>query len=298
MNSKNIFVSIIGRTNVGKSSLLNSIIGEKISMVSEKAQTTRTKITGVLTKDNIQYVFIDTPGIHKSKNKLSEHMDKAVRDSVSEIDAVIFVADVSRNISEHEKELIEGYKLSKAPVILALNKIDLVSKENLAEQIRKYSEIYDFKSIIPISVINKDGIDLVMNEISKYASEGPHFFPDEMFTDQPERVIAAEIIREKFLILLNEEVPHGIAVTVEEMKERDDKDLLDITANIFCERDSHKGIIIGKNGAMLKKAGSMAREELESFFQIKVNLQCWVKVKQDWRNKEGMIKNFGLDSRK
>ena len=295
---KSGFVTLIGRPNVGKSTLMNHLIGQKIAITSNKPQTTRNKIQTVYTDERGQIVFLDTPGIHKSKNKLSEHMDNVVRDSVSEIDAVIFVADVSKNIFEHEKELIEGYKLSKAPVILALNKIDLVSKENLAEQIRKYSEIYDFKSIIPISVINKDGIDLVMNEISKYASEGPHFFPDEMFTDQPERVIAAEIIREKFLILLNEAVPHGIAVTVEEMKERDDKDLLDNTANIFCERDSHKGIIIGKNGAMLKKAGSMAREELESFFQIKVNLQCWVKVKQDWRNKEGMIKNFGLDSRK
>lgn len=298
MNSKNVFVSIIGRANAGKSSLLNAIIGEKIAMVSDKPQTTRTKITGIMIKDNIQFVFMDTPGMHRAKNKLSEHMVKIVKDSISEIDVILFVADCTKPIGESEKELIEGFKLSKTPVILVLNKIDLISKEKLAELIITYNEAFSFTSIIPISATNNDGVDIVINEVTKYAEEGPHFFPDDMFTDQPEKVIAAEIIREKLLILLNEEVPHGIAVTVEQMRERDDKDILDITANIFCERDSHKGIVIGKNGAMLKKVGSLAREDLENFFQIKVNLQCWVKVKQDWRNKEGMIKNFGLDYRK
>lgn len=298
MISKNLFVSIIGRPNVGKSSLLNKIIGEKIAMVSDKPQTTRTKITGLLNKDGIQYVFMDTPGIHKSKNKLSDHMEQAVKESVSDIEAVLYLVDVSKTLSEKDKEIIDSFKLSKTPVILVLNKIDLIDKEQLVKQISVYSQIHDFAAILPISVANDDGIDLVLDEVSKYAAEGPHFFPDTMFTDQPERVIAAEIIREKLLILLNEEVPHGIAVTVEVMKERDDKDILDIEANIYCEKDSHKGIVIGKNGSMLKKVGTLARQELEEFFQIKVNLKCWVKVKADWRNKEGMIKNFGLDNSK
>lgn len=296
MNTKTAFISIVGRTNAGKSSLLNAIIGEKIAMVSDKPQTTRTKITGVLTKDEVQYVFVDTPGVHKTKTKLGEHMLQAVKDSVADIDIILMVMDVSKKINEQERALIESFRKSKTTVILALNKIDLIDKNQLITVIQEASELYDFDAVIPISVLENDGIDEVLKEIADHAAEGPHYFPDDMLTDQPERVLAAEIIREKLLILLNEEVPHGIAVTVEEMKERDDKDILDISANIFCERDSHKGIVIGKNGAMLKKVGSLARNELESFFEIKVNLQLWVKVKQDWRNKEGMIKNFGLSS--
>lgn len=296
MNTKTAFVSIVGRTNAGKSSLLNAIIGEKIAMVSDKPQTTRTKITGVLTKDDVQYVFMDTPGVHKTKTKLGEHMLQAVKDSVTDIDIILMVMDVSKKINEQERALLESFSKSKATVILALNKIDLIDRNQLISVIQETSELYDFDAVIPISVLENDGVDEVLKEIANHAAEGPHYFPDDMLTDQPERVLAAEIIREKLLILLNEEVPHGIAVTVEEMKERDDKDILDISANIFCERDSHKGIVIGKNGAMLKKVGSLARNELESFFEIKVNLQLWVKVKQDWRNKEGMIKNFGLSS--
>ena len=298
MNSKTAFVTIVGRANAGKSSLLNAIIGEKIAMVSDKPQTTRTKITGVLTQNEVQYVFMDTPGVHKAKTKLGVHMLQTVKDSVSEIDIVLMVIDTSKKIGENEANLIETFKASHTPVILILNKIDLIEKEKLVSIIAECSQMYDFEAIIPISVLNNDGIDIVFSEVTKHAVDGPHYFPDDTLTDQPEKVLAAEIIREKLLQLLNEEVPHGIAVTIEEMKEREDKDILDISANIFCERDSHKGIVIGKNGAMLKKVGSLAREELESFFQIKVNLQCWVKVKQDWRNKEGMIKNFGLDSRK
>lgn len=299
MESKNVFVTIIGRANVGKSSLLNALVGEKIAMVSDKPQTTRTRISGVLTKGDIQYVFMDTPGVqYKIKNKLGEHMNNAVKQSVVDIDAIIFIIDVSKKIGEQDKLIAERVKNTHSPVILLLNKTDLVDKKVVAEKIKEISELYDFSAIIPISAKNNDGVDLVLEEVSKYASDGPHYFPDDAITNQNERVLAAEIIREKLLILLSDEIPHGIAVTVEEMKERNDKDLLDITATIFCERESHKGIIIGKNGSMLKKIGTLAREELEEFFRIKVNLQCWIKVKEDWRNREGIIKNFGLDFRK
>lgn len=299
MDSKNVFVTIIGRTNAGKSSLLNAFLGEKIAIVSDKAQTTRTKITGVLTKNPVQYVFMDTPGVHKPKNKLSEHMMEAVSEAVPGNDVLLLVMDVSRPVSEYETDLIESLKASRAKVILVLNKIDLFdNKEDLIPLIAERSELYPFEAVFPISVINGEGTDELLSEISKYSIEGPHFFPDDTLTDQPERVLAAEIIREKLLMLLKDEVPHGIAVTVETMRERDDKDILDIEANIFCEKDSHKGIVIGRQGSMLKKIGSLSRQDIENFFEIKTNLQLWVKVKHDWRNKEGMIKNFGLNLQK
>lgn len=296
--SKTAFVTIAGRTNAGKSSLLNAIVGEKIASVSSKPQTTRTRITGIKNIDDTQLVFFDTPGLHKPVNKLSEHMLNTVKDSVSDIDAVVFMMDCTRKINDQEINLLKSLNNSKMPIILVLNKIDLLKNKNdLAPVIASLTEQIEFQAVIPVSVTENNGVDIVVNEIIKLAAESPHFFPDDMITDQPEKVLAAEIIREKLLMLLRDEVPHGIAVGVETMTERGDKDILDISAVIYCEKESHKGIIIGKKGAMLKKASTAARLELEDFFQIKVNLQCWVKVKEDWRNREGLIRNFGLSEK-
>lgn len=295
--SKNAFITIVGRANAGKSSLLNALVGEKIAAVSNKPQTTRTKITGVLTKAETQFVFIDTPGMHKAVNKLSEHMLKTVSESVADAEILLMVCDCSKEISQSEKDLIKNFKKNDK-VILVLNKIDLLDKKDaLIEKLSRYTELYDFTEVIPVSVLENDGLDILMDTLTKLAAEGPHYFPDDKFTDQPERVLMAEMIREKALNDLNDEVPHGIAVTIESVSERDAKDgspIMDVTATIFCEKESHKGILIGKGGSMLRKIGSEARQELEEFFRIKVNLQCWVKVKEGWRNREGMIKNFGL----
>ena len=296
--TKNAFITIVGRPNAGKSSLLNALIGEKIAAVSSKPQTTRTKITGVLTKGEIQYVFIDTPGMHKSRDKLSEHMINAINSSVSSIDAALLVVDSQKKPGEAERELLRFLKASRAPVILVINKIDLFDdKELLIPVIKEYASMYDFAEVIPISAMNSDGLDIILDVLSKYTTEGPHFFPDDKFTDQPERVIISEIIREKLLELLSAEVPHGIAVDIETLSERDTKDgegIMDVGAVIYCEKESHKGIVIGKGGAMLKQVGRLAREDIEHFFMIKTNLQLWVKVKEGWRNREGLIKNFGL----
>ena len=293
--TKTVFASIIGRTNAGKSSLLNAIMGEKIASVSSKSQTTRTRITGIKNIGETQLVFMDTPGLHKPKNKLSDHMLDTVKESVKDIDAVIFVCDCTKDINDSEEALLKNMKASKTPIIFVLNKIDLLEKkEDLVPLMADISGKFDPEAIIPISVKDNNGVDLVVGETTRLAQEGPHFFPDDMITDQPEKVLAAEMIREKLLELLEDEVPHGIAVTVETMRERDDKDILDIDAVIYCERESHKGIVIGKKGAMLKKAATLSRQELERFFMIKVNLKCWVKVKEDWRNREGLIRSFGL----
>ena len=299
--TKTVFVTIAGRTNAGKSSLLNALIGEKIASVSSKSQTTRTKITGILNSDETQIVLMDTPGLHKPKNKLSTHMLNTVSESVTDIDVVLFMMDCTRKIGEQEVQLLNNCFSSKTKVILVLNKIDLLTnKSELALKIAQLSGEFPFTAVVPISVKNNDGIDLVIEEVKKLAVESPHYFLDDMITDQPEKVIASEIIREKLLNLLQDEVPHGVAVGVETMKERDNskgETILDVSATIYCERESHKGIIIGKGGSMLKKASTLARQELENFFQIKVNLQCWVKVKEDWRNREGIIRNFGLSEK-
>lgn len=296
--SRTAFITIAGRTNAGKSSLLNAIVGEKIASVSSKPQTTRTRITGIRNIDDVQLVFFDTPGLHKPVNKLSEHMLNTVKESVSDIDAVVFMMDCSKKINEQELNLLRSLNKSRMPVILVINKIDLLrSKNDLAPIIADLTSKVDFQAVIPVSVTENNGVNIVIDEIIKLSEESVHFFPDDMITDQPEKVLAAEMIREKLLMLLNDEVPHGIAVGVESMTEREDKDILDISAVIYCEKESHKGIIIGKGGAMLKKASTAARLDLEDFFQIKVNLKCWVKVKEDWRNREGIIRTLGLSEK-
>ena len=292
------FITIAGRTNAGKSSLLNAIVGEKIASVSSKPQTTRTRITGIRNINDVQLVFFDTPGLHKPVNKLSEHMLNTVKESVTDIDAVVFFMDCKKKINESELSLLKSLNDSNMPVILVLNKIDLLrNMDELAPVIADLTSKISFRSVIPVSVTANNGVDIVIDEMIKLSEESIHYFPDDMITDQPEKVIAAEMIREKLLELLKDEVPHGIAVGVEEMKEREDKDILDISAVIYCERESHKGIVIGKGGSMLKKASTAARMELEDFFRIKVNLKCWVKVKEDWRNRESIIRSFGLSEK-
>ncbi len=294
--TKTAFTAIVGCPNVGKSSLLNKMLGTKIAIVSSKPQTTRTKIMGVLTTGDTQLVFTDTPGYHKPHNKLGEKMNQAVGDSIGGVDACLFVVEAKGEIKKGEFELMEKFKKLKVPVILAINKIDMLkNKEELLERIAEFSSLYDFEAVVPVCAATGENVKDILQELDKLAVESPHFFPDDTLTDQPERVLAAEIIREKILRLMDKEVPHGIAVSIEKMREREDKDILDIEAIIYCERESHKGMVIGKKGAMLKKISTYARQDLENFFGIKVNLQTWVKVKEDWRNREGLIHNFGLD---
>ncbi len=293
--TKTIFLTLTGRTNAGKSTLLNALIGEKIASVSSKPQTTRTRITGILTKDETQYVFIDTPGLHKAKTKLSSHMMKTAETSAADADVVLYVIDCTKKLHEQDETMLKSIRDRKIPCIIIVNKVDLLSdKSAMMPLLLKLNNTYAPHAIIPVSAAEKDGLDAVMQAAEELAQPSVHFFPDDAFTDQPERVLAAEMIREKLLRLLNDEVPHGIAVSVESMQEREDKDLLDISAVIYCERESHKGIIIGKKGSMLKRIATSARLDLEHFFEIKVNLQCFVKVKEDWRNKEGLIRSFGL----
>ena len=251
---------------------------------------------GVLTIDETQLVFTDTPGFHRPKTKLGEKMVKAVSDSISGVDLCLFVIESEGELRETELELIEKFKQQKMPVVLAINKIDtLEDKTVLMKRIMDMTQLYDFEAIVPVSAVKNDGLDALTDELIKLAQPSEHFFPEDTLTDQPERVIVSEIIREKMLRLLDKEIPHGVAVAIEKMRERSDKDLIDIEATIFCERESHKGIIIGKKGATLKRISTYARQDMEKFFGCQINLQCWVKVKDDWRNREGLIHNFGLD---
>ncbi|MEE1064677.1 MAG: GTPase Era [Acutalibacteraceae bacterium] len=294
--TKTAFIAIVGCPNVGKSSILNRLLGQKIAIVSEKPQTTRTKIMGVLTEGDTQLVFTDTPGFHRPKNKLGEKMIQAVSDSVAGVDACLFVVEPEGELRPAEKELIEKFKKLKMPVILAINKVDtLPDKEVLMTRIAELSQVYDFDAIVPVSAMRGINMDALLGELNKLAEESVFFFPEDTLTDQPERVLAAEMIREKLLRNLDREIPHGVAVSIEKMRERDDSDIMDVEAIIYCEKESHKGIIIGKGGAMLKKVSTRAREDMEKFFMCRVNLRCWVKVKEGWRNREGLIHNFGLD---
>ena len=297
VTTKSAFVAIVGKPNVGKSSLLNRLLGEKIAIVSAKPQTTRSKIMGVMNAGEYgetQLVFTDTPGMHKPKNKLGDYMVKTVVDSIGDVDMCLMVVEDSGKLHEAELELIEKFKKLDMPVLLAINKIDrLTDKSKLLERISQLAELYDFAGIIPVSVQDGDGMEQLIDKLCEMAEEGPHFFDDDTLTDQPERVIAAEIIREKMLRLLSDEVPHGTAVEIEKMRERPDGSIMDIEATIYCEKESHKGIIIGKGGAMLKKIGSFARTDLEKFLETKINLKLWVKVTPDWRNKAGGLKRFG-----
>ena len=293
---KTAFIAIVGRPNVGKSSILNNLLGQKVAIVSSKPQTTRTKIMGVLTEDNVQLVFTDTPGFHKPKTKLGEKMIKAVDDSIGGVDSCLFVTEAKGEIREAEIDLLKKLKAERIPVVLAINKIDMLSdKQELMGRILELTKLLDFEAVIPVSARENDGMDELKGELFKLAAPSEFFFPEDTLTDQPERVLAAEMIREKLLHKLSDEIPHGIAVSIERMKEREDKPIIDIEAVIYCERESHKGIVIGKKGAMLKEISTNARHELEQFFECKINLQCWVKVKEDWRNREGLIHNFGLD---
>ncbi len=294
--TKTAFIAIVGRPNVGKSSILNRMLGQKIAIVSDKPQTTRTRIMGVLTEGETQLVFTDTPGFHRPKTKLGEKMIKAVGDSISGVDACLFVVECTEDIKDSEKELLDKFRQQKMPVVLAINKIDTIeNKEDIMPKIMQMASEYNFEAIVPVSAVKNDGIDELQKELEALAFPSEFFFPEDTLTDQPERVLASEIIREKMLRLLDKEIPHGVAVSIEKMRERTDTDLMDIEATIYCEKESHKGIIIGKKGASLKRISTYARQDMEKFFGCRVNLQCWVKVKEDWRNREGLIHNFGLD---
>ena len=287
------FVTLIGRPNVGKSTLMNHLIGQKIAITSNKPQTTRNRIKTVYTDERGQIIFLDTPGIHKAKNKLGEFMVNAAESTLTEVDAILWLVEPTTFIGAGERHIIEELSKTKTPVILVINKIDTVKKEAIAACIETYKTEYDFKEIIPVSALRDQNTDRLQQLLFDLLPEGPMYYDEDTVTDQPERQIAAEIIREKALRLLDDEIPHGIAVAIDRMKERPGGTMVDIDATIVCERDSHKGIIIGKQGTMLKRIGTDARTEIELLFEYRVNLKLWVKVKKDWRDSDFLIKNYG-----
>ena len=292
MNTKTAMITIAGRPNVGKSTLTNYLVGEKIAIVSNKPQTTRNRICGIVTRDDTQFVFVDTPGFHKAKTKLGDYMVNTVRESIADVDATILVVEPIASVGTQEQMLLEQLSGKKSPVVLAINKIDTVEKDTLLEVIAVYSQAFSFAAIIPISAKTGDGVDTLLTECKKYAQEGPFLFPEDLTTDQPERQVMAEIIREKLLWCLDREIPHGTAVEITKFSERD-SGIIDLDATIYCEKASHKGIIIGKQGAMLKKISTMARTDCEKFMGTKVFLTTWVKVKESWRDSDFLIRNFG-----
>ena len=295
MKEKSAFITIIGRPNVGKSSLMNRIIAQKVAIVSDKPQTTRTKICGIYTKGADQLVFIDTPGFHKPRTRLGDYMVNVVRESVADVDLVLLLVEPVAEIGPQEQALMERISAAGAPAVLVINKIDTVDKTRLLAVMSAYSAVFGFDAIIPISAKTGEGVDELMDEMEKFAVEGPHLFPDDMITDQPERQICAELVREKLLTCLDKEIPHGTAVEVTKFSERDNG-IIDLEVTIYCEKESHKGIIIGKKGSMLKRIGELARADIEEFMGTKVYLQTWVKVKENWRDSMASLRNFGFNN--
>ncbi|MFR1413265.1 MAG: GTPase Era [Lachnospiraceae bacterium] len=296
-NFKSGFVAIIGRPNVGKSTLMNHLIGQKIAITSKKPQTTRNKIQTVCTCEDGQIIFLDTPGIHKAKNKLGEYMVNVAEQTLKDVDVILWLVEPTTYIGAGEKHIAEQLQKTSLPVILVINKVDTVKKEDILQVIDNYRKLYDFAEIIPASALRGQNTKDIVNSLFKYMPYGPMFYDEDTVTDQPQRQIVAEIIREKALHALDEEIPHGIAVTIEKMRERKGQHIVDIEATIICERDSHKGIIIGKQGSMLKKIGSNARFEIEKMLEERVNLKIWVKVKKDWRDSDTLMKNFGYNKK-
>lgn len=292
MITKSAMITICGRPNVGKSTLTNALVGEKIAIVSNKPQTTRNRISAVVTRGNTQFVLMDTPGFHKPRTRLGDYMVNVVKESVADVDAVMLIVEPIANIGRQEEELIARLKETNVPAVLVINKIDTVEKSELLEVMAMYSQAHGFDAIIPISAKNNEGLDELMAQLDKYAVEGPQLFPDDMISDQPEKQICAELVREKLLLCLDKEIPHGTAIEVTKFSERENG-IIDMDVTIFCEKASHKGIIIGKNGAMLRKIGEMARTDIEAFMGTKVFLQTWVKVKENWRDSMAQLRNFG-----
>ena len=294
-NTRAAMITICGRPNVGKSTLTNALVGEKIAIVSNKPQTTRNRITAIVSRGNTQFVLMDTPGFHKPRTRLGDYMVNVVKESVADVDAVLLLVEPVAAIGPQEEELIERLKSTGAPAILVINKIDTVDKTRLLSVMALYAQAFDFDAVIPVSAKTGEGLEELMDEMEKYAVEGPHLFPDDMITDQPERQICAELVREKLLQCLDREVPHGTAVEVTKFSERDNG-IIDLEVTIYCEKDSHKGIIIGKKGVMLKKIGELARRDIEAFMGTKVYLQTWVKVKENWRDSLAQLRNFGFNN--
>jgi len=293
--TRTAMITIAGRPNVGKSTLTNTLLGEKIAIVTSKPQTTRNRICAIINRGDCQLVLMDTPGFHKARTRLGDYMVRTVKESVADVDAVALVVEPLPTPGEQERALIERIKQSACPSVLVINKIDTVEKGSLLAVIAAYSALHDFDAVVPISAMTGEGTDILMEEFMKFASEGPALFPEDMITDQPERQICAEIVREKLLLCLDKEVPHGTAVVVTRFSEREDSGIIDMDVTIYCEKESHKGIIIGKKGAMLKKVGGLARKDIEEFMGSKVYLQTWVKVKDNWRDSDALLRNFGFD---
>ncbi len=296
METTSAFIALVGRPNVGKSSLLNTLVGQKVAIVSDKPQTTRNRIMGVLTRDTVQLVFLDTPGTHRPRTRLGDFMVRSIGEAMTGVDVGVLIVEPTSTVRDSERELLQKFRAQKLPVLLVINKIDTVEdKATLLTCIDAWRQEFAFEAILPVSALTGEGVDELLAELTQYTFESPHFFPADAVSDQPEKVLAAELLREQMLLSLRDEIPHGIAVVIERMEERETERgvILDIDAEIFCERDTHKGMVIGKKGAMLKRISTAAREEMEKALGAHVNLQCWVKVKEDWRNRQGLLNGFG-----